>query len=293
MSEQRTPGRVASASPASAGPAGAGPAVAIGIVQAAARIDDIDGNLRTLRRGVAEARDGGAEVVVTPELFATGYDPARAWTHDGERVPEGLAGIAGDLGVALVASSVDEVGARRFIAASFFDDSGTELARVHKRHLFDIERDFFTPADRCGDLVDWRGMRFGMGICYDIEYPEFARALAEAGAEVLLVPTAVPASSGDEPRDPALAFSPTQTSTLLVPARALENGLAIAYANHSGEGFTAHSCLVNPNGRIVGLLDRGAGVAVTVISAAEIAEARARNPYLADLRRLRGRGARP
>ncbi len=263
--------------------------VTVGIVQAAAVIGDIDGNLRTLRQGVSAAAELGAQVVVTPELFATGYDPRTAWTYDGNAIRDEISVAARDAGVAVVASTVDESsdasGHRRRIAASFFDEAGDEIARIRKRHLFDIERNYFTPADGYGEVFEWRGMRFGMGICYDVEYPEFVRTLAVSGAQILLVPTAVPKSPGG---GGALAFSASQSSTLLVPARALENGVAIAYANHCADEFTAHSCIVNANGRFVDLIEDGAGTAVAEISATSIAEARALNPYLTDLERLRG-----
>lgn len=263
--------------------------VTVGIVQAAAVIGDIDGNLRTLRQGVNAAAELGAQVVVTPELFATGYDPRAAWTHDGNAIRDEISVAARDAGVAVVASTVEErsdaAGQRRHIAASFFDEAGDEIARIRKRHLFDIERNYFTPADGYSEVFEWRGMRFGMGICYDVEFPEFVRTLAVNGAQILLVPTAVPKSPDG---GGALAFSASQSSTLLVPARALENGVAIAYANHCADAFTAHSCIVNANGRFVDLIEDGAGIAVAEISATSIAEARALNPYLTDLERLLG-----
>lgn len=266
--------------------------VKVGVVQAAAVVGDIEGNLKALRSGVESAARIGAELVVTPELFATGYDPAGSWYHDGAAIRDRLGAIAHELGVAIVASTVDErnsgAGARRYIAASFFGASGEEIARVHKRHLYDIERDYFLPGESYGEIVRWRGLNFGVGICYDIEFPEFGRSLAEAGAEILLIPTAVPViPHNSERRDHGLNYSAKQTSTLLVPARALENGVAIVYANHCGVGFTGHSCIVNPFGRCAEMIEAESGVAVVELGAADIAEARALNPYLSDLERLR------
>lgn len=268
--------------------------VKLGVIQASAVVGDVEANLKTLSSAVEAAAQNGAELVVTPELFATGYDPGGASRHDGAAIRDRLGAIAHELGVAVVASTVDErhsgAGAERYIAASFFDASGEEIARVHKRHLYDIERDFFLPGESYGEIVRWRGLHFGLGICYDVEFPEFGRSLAEAGAEILLIPTAVPViPHHSERRDHRLNYSASQTSTLLVPARALENGVAIVYANHCGTGFTGHSCIVNPFGRCVEMIESESGVGVTEIGVTDVAEARALNPYLSDLQRLRGR----
>jgi predicted amidohydrolase len=266
----------------------------VGIVQAAAVPGDVDRNLAVLERWVGEAAKQGADVVVTPELFATGYDPATAWTHDAEQIRGHLARVARRAGVGLVASTVDHAGDRSHISASFFDPDDGEIGRVRKRHLYGAtERQYFAPGDDYGLPVDWRGLRWGLGICYDVEFPEFARAQARHGAQALLVPTAVPVldDPGPLPRDgeataPEDRYSATLTSTLQVPSRALENGLYIAYANHAGEGFTGYSCIATPAGRHAVLMDASTeGVAVAPIKAAMVEHARGLNTYLEDLGR--------
>ncbi len=262
--------------------------VKLGIVQADAVIGDVEGNLGRLETLVVQAAEAGADLVVTPELFATGYDPAGAAAHDAEAIRGRLSAIARAAGVALVASTVDHSGPH--ICASFFIPSGEEIARVAKHHLFDVEKHHFVPGPQYGELVSWQGLAFGLGICFDVEFPEFGRALARAGAQVLLVPTAVPVldfhlepqAEAGGPRG-AWSYSATQTSTLQVPARALENGVVIAYANHCGPGFTGHSCIATPFGHNAALIDDGRGVAVVEVSAAAIAQARKVNPYLLEL----------
>ncbi|MDJ0333835.1 nitrilase-related carbon-nitrogen hydrolase [Salinibacterium sp. G-O1] len=266
----------------------------IAVAQGAAIIDDVDQNLATLRRLASRAQAEGADVVVTPELFATGYAPDRAWKHDGVEIRAALSQIARDLNIALVASTIDTVaaspggaGARHHVAASFMDNSGTETARVHKRHLFGGEEQLWlTAAENYGESWEWRDARWGMGICYDVEFPEFARALARGGVDVMLVPTAVPQSEqGIEGMGEAWHYSATQTSMLQVPARALENGVVIAYANHCGPGFTGHSCIATPFGRHAALLDDREGVAVVTVPIDAIHASRRVNTYLNDLDR--------
>lgn len=274
--------------------------VRVGVVQGTAVPGGIGKNIATLRRLVAEAAEQGAGVVVTPELFATGYSPATAWQWDGAEIRGRIADLARELGVALVGSTIDSPGGAaqdssgrqdqvdrpiRHIAASFFDPHGEELVRVHKRHLFGAEeKAFITPGRDYAPPFEWEGWRWGMGICYDVEFPEFARSQAVAGAQVLLVPTAVPALEYRMPgRTGAWGYSATSTSTLQVPARALENGVFIAYANHCGPGFTGHSCLATPFGRNAALLSGGESVAVMEVDLAAVECARDLNVYLEDL----------
>lgn len=262
-------------------------APAIGVVQAAAVIDDVDRNLDTLDALVGQAARESATTVVTPELFATGYAPDRAWRHDGAAVRAALAVIAARHRVMLAASSVDATDDGHAIAASLFGPDGAELMRAHKRHLYGAtEQRWMTPAEAYATPVALEGATWGMGICYDLEFPEFVRAQAAAGADIVLVPTAVPElEQGVEGLGEAWHYSATLTSTLQVPARALESGVVIAYANHCGPGFTGRSCIATPFGRHAALLGDEPGVAVVEIPLGAVRSARAVNTYLPDLRR--------
>ncbi len=260
---------------------------AIAVAQGAAVVDDVDQNLATLAELVRQAAQLGADVVVTPELFATGYAPERAWRHDGAAIRAALAAIAQEHRIGLVASSVDSVGEGHHIAASFFSPDGEELSRVHKVHLFGgVEQEWMTPGRQYGAPLAWEGETWGVGICYDVEFPEFARSLSAAGADILLVPTAVPTvEEGIAELGDAWHYSATQISTLQVPARALDNGVVIAYANQCGPGFTGHSCIATPFGRNAVLLGDEPGVAVVSVPAAAIERARGINTYAVDLAR--------
>lgn len=266
-------------------------ASAIAIVQAAATIDDVERNLDTLDRLTARAAAAGADVVVTPELFATGYAPDRAWQHDGAEIRAQLSALARRHRVAVVGSTIDTQPqatsdeARHRIAATFFGPDGAELLVAHKRHLFGPdEKRWLTPAQDYSRPILWRGLSWGLGVCYDVEFPEFARAMAHNGAHALLIPTAVPTIEHRVPdASDAWCYRSTMISTLQVPAHALDNGVVIAYANHCGTGFTGHSRIVTPTGGVAAAIDHGEAIAVTKVTKAAIDEARAINTYLGDL----------
>ncbi|MDL5155914.1 nitrilase-related carbon-nitrogen hydrolase [Actinomycetospora termitidis] len=190
-----------------------------------------DDGARRLARAAAEAAAADADVLVTPELFSTGYgapfgpaDPA---------LDRRLKLIAAEHDIALVAS--EPHGGR--ITAVVVGPDGELLGRYAKTHLWGPdERAAFVPGDGTPLLVDLAGLRCAVVICFDVEFPEVVRGVALAGAEVVLVPTALD--------DPAVA-------TVLLPARAMENGVTIAYANQCGAPFCGSSLIAGPDGAVL------------------------------------------
>lgn len=235
-----------------------------------------DRDLARIAAATTTASGRGADVLVVPELLVTGYDPgafARADVSGDPSVLPGLQEIAARHRVALVASEPHrEPGAERpAITAVVVDAGGTLLGRYRKTHLWGpAERAAFSPGDGTPLVVDVGELRCGIAVCYDVEFAEVARGLALAGAEVVLVPTALD--------DPAVA-------RVLVPARAMENRVGLAYANHVGPGSCGGSVIVGPDGTV---LARAGAVADTVLVADvtrdDLTRARARGDYLADRR---------
>lgn len=260
----------------------------IAVVQDESVPGEIDRNVRVLEAHVQTAAERGADVVVTPELFSTGYDPQRAPSHDGAEIRTRLADLARRHRVAVVGSTIESVDegptTRHRIVATFWDLDGQELGRSAKAHLYGEAEKRHLASGGYGAVFSWRGFRCAMGTCYDVEFPEFVRHGARAGADVFFIPTAVPALRHREPgRSEAWSYDAAQTSLLQVPTRALENGVAIAYANHAGRAFTGHSCIVTPYGRHAALLESGAGTALASISRRSIMAARDLNTYLVDV----------
>ncbi|WP_333771524.1 carbon-nitrogen hydrolase family protein [Streptomyces sp. IBSBF 2435] len=246
-----------------------------------------------LDAAAAEAAGRGARLLLTPELALSGYvlgpqAAASAEPADGpaaRRVEE----TAARHGVAVAYGWPERDGGAVFNTVRLVGPDGTELAVYRKTHLYgDQERAAFTPGAEPIVQADLDGVRIGLLICYDVEFPEPVRAHALAGTDLLAVPTALMRPFEFVPR-------------VLVPARAYENGLHIAYANRCGpEGgydFAGLSCLAGPDGEVRARAGAGPELLIADVDPERNAAARAVTPYLADRRpdlyRTIARSARP
>jgi len=237
-------------------------------------------SLKALDEAAREAAGQGARLLVTSEMFLTGYalgETVRELAEPaGGASAQEVAAIAARHGLAIVHGYPERDGERVYNAARLTGPDGTALADYRKTHLFGAyEQQVFTPGERPLAQADLDGTRIGLLICYDVEFPELVRAHALAGTEVLAVPTALM-----RPYD----FVPDT----LVPTRAWENGFHIAYANRCGpEGewdFAGRSCLAGPDGTVLARAGAGPRLLVADADPAATAAARADTPYLTDRR---------
>uniref|UniRef100_UPI000829ED0F nitrilase-related carbon-nitrogen hydrolase n=1 Tax=Streptomyces lushanensis TaxID=1434255 RepID=UPI000829ED0F len=167
-------------------------------------------------------------------------------------------------------------GGRIFNAAQLIGPDGTRSANYRKTHLFgDFEQKWFTPGEQPVVQAEFAGLRLGVMICYDVEFPENARAHALAGTDLLLVPTALM-----RPYD-VVAES-------VVPVRAFENQMYVAYANRTGEEggfeFVGLSCLAGPDGAARARAGRGEELILGEVDPGLLDISREANPYLRDRR---------
>ena len=206
---------------------------------------------------LAAAAAAGARMAVFPELYLPGYnrpDLHGALAQPVDSAWDGrLAGLARAAGCGLTIGWAERDGDAVYTAASCFSPAGERIAHYRKIQLFGpMENASFRPGgDYC--LFELEGMKTALLICYDVEFAAHCRALAERGADLILVPTANPAGC-------------EYVSQILVPARAVEMGLTIAYANYCGtEGdiaYGGHSVIAGPDGRA--LVAAGPGEAFLV-----------------------------
>jgi predicted amidohydrolase len=240
----------------------------------------VEESLAALDDAAGRAAAAGARLLATAEMYLTGYAlgdrvAALAEPADGPSARR-VAEIAARHDLAIAYGYPERDGDAVFNAVRLVGPDGAPLADYRKTHLFgDFERAAFTPGDTAVVQATLDGVRIGLLICYDVEFPETVRAHALAGTELLVVPTAL--------------MRPYEFVPLtLVPARAYESQLHVAYINRSGaEGefhFTGLSCLAGPDGVVPARAGTGEELLIADADLALVAAVRADTPYLADRR---------
>lgn len=215
---------------------------------------DVAGNLRRLDAICASAAAQRAEVLVTPEMFTSGYaiTPADVLRHAedaGGPTEAAVAQIARRHHLAIVYGHPERApGARAaedgaYNAATMIGSDGVVRGRHRKVHLFgNLDRAQFVANSEPPAAFDFDGSRVGMLICYDVEFPEAVRSLAVDGARAVFVPTAN--MTGCE-----------EVQDVLVRARACENGCGVVYANYCGAddlfAYNGLSMICGPRGEVL------------------------------------------
>ncbi|WBU38160.1 carbon-nitrogen hydrolase family protein [Homoserinibacter sp. YIM 151385] len=266
---------------------GASASLAVAVLQYAPG-PDREQNLAVIARLAERAAARGAELVVAPEyatFFTSKPGPelvAAAEPLDGPSVVA-LSALADRLGIHLVAGIVEATGETGRAANTVVAVAPGEglVASYRKLHLYDAfgdrESDWLVPgeiSDPC--VIEVRGIRVGIQTCYDLRFPEVTRRLADAGAELVLVPS-------EWVRGP-LKEHHWRT---LVTARALENTLYVAAPDHAPPVGAGSSLIVDPMGTALASLgEHREEVAVATVERSRVEEVRERNPALR-LRRFR------
>ena len=201
------------------------------VAEALARMDTV----------LAKAKAGGAEMVVFPELFLPGYnqmdDHATHAQPIGGAWEQQFAALAQKHSCGLTIGWAERDDDTLYNSASTYDATGTKRGHYRKIQLWGpTEQSVFAFGDSY-TTFSLDGVRTGILICYDVEFPQHCRALADMGVKRILVPTANP---GD--------FS--LVCNTLVPARATENNQTIVYANYCGSDnglrFCGQSIIAGP-----------------------------------------------
>lgn len=221
----------------------------IAAAQISCALGDVEANLRKIRDFSARAREGGAELIVFPEVAETGYSMpmiaagATSWTEGA--VPE-LRKIAKDLSIAIICGVSEREGDSIYNSQVFVDANGDIVGSYRKTHLFTGtpigEDECFVPGDELKSFP-FGGFRLGLSICYDLRFPEIYRTLAiEQKANVFILSSAWP-------------FPRIEHFRTLVSARAIENQSYMISSNRVGtdEGVTCcgSSAIVDPYGVIL------------------------------------------
>jgi len=251
-------------------------------------------NLATVSGLIKDAKQGGADYVLTPEmtnimevnrqrLFAT------IAAEEDDATLAALCELARILGLYIhIGSLAIKVSPDKAANRSFLISPGGDIvARYDKIHMFDVdlkdgesyrESNNFRPGE-LAMVTDLPWGRLGLTVCYDLRFPALYRALAEAGASFLAIPSAFTRQTGEAHWH------------ILVRARAIETGCFVLAAaqggkHENGRETYGHSLIVDPWGRILAEGDTEPGVVFADVNPSEVATARGRIPSLEHGRRF-------
>jgi predicted amidohydrolase len=252
--------------------------------------DDRAVNLATARDLLERAAAAGADFAVLPEYvdyLGRGDGAPKPETIDGEFAAF-FAGTARELGIWVHAGSFHEVGpdeGRTYNTSLVFDPRGELTATYRKIHLYDVEiagrvsyQESRTVAPGAETVVtDVNGVNTGLSICYDLRFPELYRALAIAGAKVLVVPAAFMLHTGRDHWE------------VLLRARAIENQCYVVAAGQIGDHEPARTCfgrsmIIDPWGTVLAQAPDTVGIVVADVDLDRLEAIRADLPSLANRR---------
>ncbi len=265
----------------------------VGLIQMRSGLDP-QANLVAALAAIDEAKRAGADYVLTPEMtnilalkrdhlfaniVAEEHDPILATLREVAR----KLGIFVHIGSLAIKASPEKAANRSFL----IDRKGDIAARYDKIHMFDVNLaggESYRESNnyRSGELAvvaDLPWGRLGMTVCYDLRFPALYRALAEAGASFLAIPSAFTRQTGEAHWH------------VLLRARAIENGCFVFAAaqggkHENGRETYGHSLVVDPWGRILAEGGVEPAVLIAEIDLAEAAAARTRIPSLHHGRRF-------
>ena len=204
---------------------------------------NVEFNLQKLAKGIAQAAQRGAELVVLQELHNTPYF-CQTENPDLFDLAEPIPGpstdffgtLARQFGVVIVASLFERRAAGLYHnTAVVIEKDGTIAGKYRKMHIPDdpayYEKFYFTPGDLGFEPIDTSVGRLGVQVCWDQWYPEGARLMALRGADLLIYPTAIGYESSDTPEEQARQ---REAWTTVQRGHAVANGLPVIAVNRTG-----------------------------------------------------------
>ncbi|MEO8705383.1 MAG: N-carbamoylputrescine amidase [Kofleriaceae bacterium] len=275
------------------------PSVTVAALQSAFPEDDTATNVARVTELVREAAGKGAQIILPSELFEGHYfcrsqreqDFARARPAEGNPTLRHFQQLAAQLNVVIPVSFFEQAGPEHYNSIVVFDADGRNLGLYRKSHIPDgpgyQEKFFFKPGNTGFRTFATRFATIGVAICWDQWFPEAARAMTLAGADVLFYPTAI----GSEPEEPDLDSRDSWQRVMV--GHAVANSVGVVAANRigtEGEGasaitFYGSSFVCDARGDKVAELGRGdPGIALATLDLDQIQRTRSSMGFFRDRR---------
>lgn len=261
--------------------------------------DDVADNVARVTELTREAAGKGAQIILPSELFEGHYfcrnqreeDFARARPAADHPTLRHFQALAKELGVVIPVSFFEKDGPEHYNSIKVFDADGKDLGLYRKSHIPDgpgyQEKFFFRPGNTGFRTFASRFGTIGVAICWDQWFPEAARAMALAGADILFYPTAI----GSEPEEPELDSRDSWQRVMI--GHAVANAVGVVAANRVGtEGsgkdsisFYGSSFICDARGdKLAELSRQERGVALATLDLAQLARVRASMGFFRDRR---------
>lgn len=244
----------------------------VAVVQFETQEGEIEQNLARLQKLLRKLKKP-TDLIVLPEMYLSGMQVSHAKTLF-EKTEQALAWVkayAKSEGCFVVGSHLSAAPGGFFNTASVVGPTGNKLGEYHKVHLFHLgEEHKKFVAGQYTRVVSTPIGKIGLGICYDIRFPEFVRKEVLAGAEMLIIPSAWP----------KLRIEHYRT---LLRARAIESLCFVISANKVGKNaeglqYGGHSVVIDPWGKILGELKTTTGILEVKIDLKQVREIRKKFP---------------
>ena len=250
----------------------------IAILQAQSHVADYTKNLECLSRFAQQASDDGAKLLITPEMFLSGYVLKDQTQQIATNLPlEQVQAIAKQYQIGLIVGAPRKTERGIFNSTYFVDEQGQILNIYDKTHLFgNVDQTQFVAGENAVVMTSYHGLNIAMLICYDVEFPETVRLAALQGAHLIAVATA---------QMKPFSF----VNTTLIPTRAWENQVYIAYVNQIGVEapfeYVGLSTVAAPDGSILlRASESQEQLLFAEIDPETVIQAQKQNPYLQDRR---------
>ncbi|WP_120498048.1 carbon-nitrogen hydrolase family protein [Kiloniella sp. EL199] len=251
------------------------------IAQNPATLNGPDERFQWLKENLSNTQIEGADFLLLPELFLTGYnvgERVHVWSEakDGFFAKK-IADLCRAHNIAIHYGYSESHDGRIYNSAQCFGKNGQRLGEHRKLMLPPgFEREYFQRGGHC-EVFSLNGFNIGTLICYDAEFPENFRHIAKMGVDLVLVPTALGAQWG-------------VVAHKVMPTRAFENGIYVCYANQCGNEngleFLGGSCIIGPDGHDLERASMEPEFLRAQLNLNAIKSAQKRLPYLEDLKRL-------
>ena len=243
----------------------------LAVCQLAIDVDDPEGNRSAVERAVDQAAADGAELIVLPELSTSGYvfaDHSEGWSRsealDGPSV-ELFRRLSARHRVVLVAGFCERGPGDTIFNSAVLVEDGELRTCYRKTHLWDAEKLWFSAGDEPAPVVATRLGRIAVMICYDLEFPEFVRAAALSGAELIAGPS-------NWPLGPARPVGERPVEMAKAQANAACNRVYLVVADRAGaergQEWIGGSLVCDPDGYPI--TEPALGRAVTLMAEVDL-----------------------